>query len=163
MMMKNWCFLYSMHRSESVIRMLFGLSHIIYLIGHNNPIKGFRPVATHPSRRLCFLRPYSSWLHQLLAGTRPPTSATSNDISDPAQLLNIYAAQRLCRWGAHTAHSIIECGNHHQLTLDRRSYVGSLWILVFWLSLITCFYVVGSKPYAQAELNGQGIGLRCTH
>ena len=37
---------------------------LIYLIGHNNPINGFRSAATHPSRRLCFLRAYAGWLHQ---------------------------------------------------------------------------------------------------
>ena len=39
-----------------------------YLIGNNNPINGFRPAATHPSRRLCFLRAYASWLHQSMTG-----------------------------------------------------------------------------------------------
>ena len=39
-----------------------------YLIGHNNPINGFRPAAIHPSRRLCFLRAYSSRSHQSMAG-----------------------------------------------------------------------------------------------
>ena len=38
------------------------------LIGHNNPINGFRPAVTHPSRRLCFLRAYDSWLHQSKTG-----------------------------------------------------------------------------------------------
>ena len=41
---------------------------LTYLIGHNNPINGFRPAATHPSRRLCFLRAYASWLHQSMTG-----------------------------------------------------------------------------------------------
>ena len=31
-----------------------------YLIGHNKPINGFRPAATHPSRRLCFLCAYAT-------------------------------------------------------------------------------------------------------
>ena len=35
---------------------------LTYLIGHNNPINGFRPAATHSSRRLCSLRAYASWL-----------------------------------------------------------------------------------------------------
>ena len=38
------------------------------LIGHNNPINGFRPAATQPSRRLCFLRAFASWLHQSMTG-----------------------------------------------------------------------------------------------
>ena len=29
----------------------------------------------------------------------------------------------------------------------------SLWIFVSWFSLDCCFYVVGSKPYAQPEFN----------
>ena len=41
---------------------------LTYLIGHNNPINGFRPAATHPSRRFCSLRTYASWLHQSMAG-----------------------------------------------------------------------------------------------
>ena len=42
----------------------FSTNLLAYLIGHNNPINGFRPAATHSSRRLCFLRVYASWLHQ---------------------------------------------------------------------------------------------------
>ena len=41
---------------------------LTYLIGHNNSINGFRPAATHTSRRLCFLRAYVSWLHQSMTG-----------------------------------------------------------------------------------------------
>ena len=41
---------------------------LTYLIGHNNPINGFRPAATHPSRRFCSLRAYASWLHQSMTG-----------------------------------------------------------------------------------------------
>ena len=41
---------------------------LTYLIGHNNPINGFRPAGTYPSRRLCFLRAYASWLHQSMTG-----------------------------------------------------------------------------------------------
>ena len=39
----------------------------------------------------------------------------------------------------------------------------SLWIFVSWVSLGCCFYVVGSKSYAQPEFNVKGIGLRCMH
>ena len=86
-----------------------------YLIGHNNPINGFRPAATHTSRRFCFLRAYASWLHQSMAmlhrfvfptdrrSSSLPTSADSgikypsrrsillytNDMVEPAQPLNI--------------------------------------------------------------------------
>ena len=45
------------------------MDHLLtYLIGHNNPINGFRPAAAHPSRRLCSLRAYASWLHQSMTG-----------------------------------------------------------------------------------------------
>ena len=50
---------------------------LTYLIGHNNPINGFRPAATPPSRRLCFLRTYGSWLHQSMTGL--PQIGTSNE------------------------------------------------------------------------------------
>ena len=36
---------------------------LTYLIGHNKPINGFRPAATHLSRRLCLLRAEASWSH----------------------------------------------------------------------------------------------------
>ena len=39
-----------------------------YLIIHNNLINGFWPAATHPSRRIYFLRAYASWSHQLITG-----------------------------------------------------------------------------------------------
>ena len=48
---------------------------LTYLIGHNNPINGFRPAATHPSRRFCFLCAYASWLHQSMTG--PPCAVHS--------------------------------------------------------------------------------------
>ena len=52
-----------------VIRTFEGQSlNVTYLIGHNNPINGFRPAATRPSRRLCFLRAYARWLHQSMTG-----------------------------------------------------------------------------------------------
>ena len=41
---------------------------LTYLIGHNNLINGFRPAATHRSRRLYFLRAYANWLHQSMTG-----------------------------------------------------------------------------------------------
>ena len=41
---------------------------LLYLIGHNNPINGFRPAAIHTSRLLCFLRAYASWSYQSMAG-----------------------------------------------------------------------------------------------
>ena len=41
---------------------------LTYSIGHNNSINWFRPAATHPCRRLCFLRAYASWLHQSMIG-----------------------------------------------------------------------------------------------
>ena len=41
---------------------------LTYLIGHNNPINGFRLAATLPSRRFCSLRGYASWLHQSMTG-----------------------------------------------------------------------------------------------
>ena len=41
---------------------------LTYLIGHKNPINGFRPAATHSYRRFCFLRVYASWLHQSMTG-----------------------------------------------------------------------------------------------
>ena len=43
-------------------------TYLLYLIGHNNPINGFRPAATLPSRRFCSLRAYASWLHQSMTG-----------------------------------------------------------------------------------------------
>ena len=42
--------------------------YLLYLIDHNNPINGFRPTTTHPSRRFCSLRAYVSWLHQSMTG-----------------------------------------------------------------------------------------------
>ena len=39
-----------------------------YLIGHKYPINKYQPAATHPSGRLCFLRAYTSWSHQSMAG-----------------------------------------------------------------------------------------------
>ena len=47
------------------------------LIGHNNPFNGFQPLATHPSRRLCFLGAYTSWSHQSKAGL--PQLGPSNE------------------------------------------------------------------------------------
>ena len=44
------------------------LSYLLYLIGHNKPINGFRPAATHPSRHFCSLRACASWLHQSMTG-----------------------------------------------------------------------------------------------
>ena len=41
----------------------FPNNFLIYLIDHNNSFNGFRPAATDPSRRLCFLRAYASWSH----------------------------------------------------------------------------------------------------
>ena len=38
------------------------------LIGHNNPINGFRLAATHLSRRLGFLCAYDTWSHQSMTG-----------------------------------------------------------------------------------------------
>ena len=52
--------------SESKIILPWNL--LTYLIGHNNPINGFRPAATLPSRRFCFLHAYVSWLHQSMTG-----------------------------------------------------------------------------------------------
>ena len=43
---------------------------LTYLIGNNNSINGFRPAATHPYRRLCFLHAYASFLHQSMTGLR---------------------------------------------------------------------------------------------
>ena len=99
-------------------------------------INGFRPAATHPSRRLRFLRAYASWLHPLalfadfrrsphqipFSPKHPPSYERHGRASAAAEYY--YAAQRLCRWGAHTAYYWIECGNHRQLALNRRSYVG---------------------------------------
>ena len=39
-----------------------------YSIIQDNPINGFRPAVTHPSRCLCFLRAYASWSHQSMTG-----------------------------------------------------------------------------------------------
>ena len=65
------------------IRILISFGHteihdllLTYLIGHNNPIYGFRPAATLPSRRFCSLRAYASWLHQSM--TRLPRFDLSN-------------------------------------------------------------------------------------
>ena len=116
-------------------------TYLLYLIGHNNLINGFRPAATHPSRRLCFLRAYDSWLYLVSPkDTRSSSSSTSadprikypsrrsillhtNDIAEPAQPLNINTLHNVCRWGAHIAHYWIDSENHSQLALDRRSYV----------------------------------------
>ena len=43
-------------------------TRLTYLIGHNNPINRFRSAATHPSRRLYFLRAFASWLHLSMTG-----------------------------------------------------------------------------------------------
>ena len=47
-----------------------------YLINHKHPINEFQPAATHPSRRLCFLRTYASRLLQTMTGL--PRFAPSN-------------------------------------------------------------------------------------
>ena len=55
----------------------FGWSYLLtYLIGHNNSFNGFRPAATHPSRRLCFLCAYGCRSHQWM--TRLPRYGLSN-------------------------------------------------------------------------------------
>ena len=106
---------------------------LTYLIGHNNPINGVRPAATHPSRCLCFLRAYASWLHPLMTGlprfgllkdarsSSSPTSADprikypsrrsillhTNDMAEPAQPLNI-----------NTLHNVYVVKELIQLTID---------------------------------------------
>ena len=71
---------------------------LTYLIGHNNPINGFRPAATHPSRRFCSLRAYASWLHQSMTGLpqirlKYPSCRSillhTNYMAEPAQPLDI--------------------------------------------------------------------------
>ena len=57
----EWC-----EKPGPVIQTDEGL--LTYLIGHNNPINGFRPAATLPSRSFCSLRAYASWLHQSMTG-----------------------------------------------------------------------------------------------
>ena len=54
-------------RIFSIFRHLF-LLLIYFLTGRNNPITGFRPAATHPSKRFCFSRAYASWSRQSMAG-----------------------------------------------------------------------------------------------
>ena len=50
--------------SETMDRYLCkNILETVMLIGHNNPINGFQPAATHPSNRLCSLRANASWLH----------------------------------------------------------------------------------------------------
>ena len=46
---------------------------LTYLTDYNNPINGFRPAATHPSRRLCFLHAFDDraspiWSFQRIQG-----------------------------------------------------------------------------------------------
>ena len=60
-------FVYHFNNTISIFVTLFTYL-LTYLIGHNNPINGFRPAATYPSRRFCSLRAYVSWLHQSLTG-----------------------------------------------------------------------------------------------
>ena len=80
-----------------------------------NPINGFRPAATHPSRRFCSLLAYASWLHQSMTGlprfglsngckvvlfadfrrsphqipVSPEHPLLTNDMAEPARPLNI--------------------------------------------------------------------------
>ena len=96
-------------------RVAFYISSLLYLIGHNNSINGFRPAATLLSRRFCSLRAYASWLHQSMTSfldlifptdarsSSSPTSADprikypsrrsilfhTNDMAEPAQTLDI--------------------------------------------------------------------------
>ena len=70
-------------------------SLLTYLKGHNNPINGFRPVATHLSRRLCFLRAYTSWSHQLMTGfPRFPTDTRSSSLPTSADPCIKYSSHR---------------------------------------------------------------------
>ena len=58
---------------------------LTYLNGHNNPINRFRPVATHPSRCLRFLRVYASWSHQTMTGL-PRFGPSNGSSSSPTSV-----------------------------------------------------------------------------
>ena len=67
---------------------------LTYLIGHNNPINGFRLGAAHPYRRLCFLRAYASWLHQGFLNLVFPTDTSSSSSPTSADPRIKYPSRR---------------------------------------------------------------------
>ena len=100
---------------------------LFYLIGHNNPINGFRPAARHPSRCLHQLvtsideRASSICSFQRIQNRslrRIPLIVTLNThlagASFPYERHGraSTAAERLYRWRPQTAHNWIECGNY---------------------------------------------------
>ena len=73
-----------------------------YLIGHNNPINGFRPAETHPSR--CFFARLRQFFLDLIYPTdaRSSSSPTSADLriqypSRRSILLHTYNMAEPCR------------------------------------------------------------------
>ena len=99
-----------------------------------NPINGFRHAVTYPSRQLCFLHAYASWLHQSMTGlsqfglsneNKYPSRQRglhSNDMAEPDQLLDVNTVHNIHVIGELiqvTVRSVAEI-----ITIDRRSYVG---------------------------------------
>ena len=78
----------------------------------------------------------------------------TNDMAEPAQPLdintlhNVYVIEK-----AHTAHYWIRCGNHRQLALDWRSYVG-LFSRILLRLLHRCS--IGYMPLHHKEAHGNG-------
>ena len=70
---KKWYFRISSHIIALICLFFLFLwyltrKHFIYLIGHKNPTDGFRPTATHPSRRLFLLCAHVYCSHQSMTG-----------------------------------------------------------------------------------------------
>ena len=103
---------------------------LTYLIGHSNPINGFRPAATHPSRCLYFLCTFAIWLHQSMTGvsrfslssgykvvlfkypSRRSILLHTNDMTEQAQPLNV-----------NTLHNVYVVEELIQLTIESNAEI----------------------------------------
>ena len=94
-----------------------------YLIAHNNPINGFRPAVTHPSRRPCFL--------DLVFPTdaRSSSSPTSTDpcIQYPSRrsilLHTNYMAEPAQHLNINTLHNVYVVEELIQLTIESNAEI----------------------------------------
>ena len=99
----------------------FSITKMTFLIAHNNPINGFRPDATHPSRRHCSLRVSASWSHQSMTGiprfgpcNRYKVVLSTDFRRSPHQMPN-----RGCRWIFIRCTTSMSLRSLYNLLLDR--------------------------------------------
>ena len=139
----------------------------IYFIGHNKPINGFLPAATHPSNCLCFLRTYANRRQSFPdlvfpTDTRSFSSPTSADPRKfPHQIP--FWTDRLPTWPSqHSRWILIRCTTSMFLRSPyssllnwmrklRRSYVG-LFSRILSRLLHQCLIGLMPLPHKEARI-----------